>query len=152
MPARSAASTSSSKTFGERVEPRPITGPEPSAWLPFSFSSIPGASVAWVTSTATARSGSSAKAEVPPPLQADLLLDRGDAGDAARVAAALLAAPRELERDVGAEPVVHRARDQAIADQLSGGRIDHGRVADPEHLLRLVAVGGADVDVQAVEL
>ena len=85
-------------------------------------------------------------------IQADLLLDRGDAGDAARVAAALPAAACELERDVGAEPVVHRARDEAIADQLSGGRIDHGRVADPEHLLRLIAVGGADVDVQAVEL
>ena len=67
MPASSAAATSSSKTLGERVEPRPITGPEPSAWLPVSFSSIPGASVAWVTSTATATSGRRAKAEVRAP-------------------------------------------------------------------------------------
>ena len=60
IPSRSAVSQSSSKTFGERVEPRPITGPEPSGWLPCSFSSIPGVSVAWVTSIAIARSGSTA--------------------------------------------------------------------------------------------
>ena len=52
---------------GERVEPRPITGPEPSGWLPSSFSSTPGASVAWVTSTAIAMSGRTAKAEVRAP-------------------------------------------------------------------------------------
>ena len=34
IPSASAVSTKSSKTFGESVEPRPITGPEPSGWLP----------------------------------------------------------------------------------------------------------------------
>ena len=67
MPSASAVSTSSSKTLGERVEPRPITGPEPSGWLPISFSSTPGASVAWVTSTAIAMSGRTSKAAVRAP-------------------------------------------------------------------------------------
>ena len=34
----------------------------------------------------------------------------------------------------------------------SGCGVDHDRVADPQQRERLVAVGGADVDVQAVEL
>ena len=67
MPSASAVSISSSETLGERVEPRKITVPEPSGWLPFSFSSTPGASVAWVTSTATARSGRTSKAAVRAP-------------------------------------------------------------------------------------
>ncbi len=67
IPASSAASTSSSKTLGESVDPRPIAGPEPSGWLPTCFSSTPGASVAWVTSIARARSGRTAKAAVRAP-------------------------------------------------------------------------------------
>ena len=64
IPSASAVSISSSETFGERVEPRPITGPEPSGLVPSSFSLTPGASVAWVTSTATATSGRTWKAAV----------------------------------------------------------------------------------------
>ena len=77
-PASSAAETSSSKTLGERVEPRPITGPEPSGCRPVSFSSIPGASVAWVTSTATATSGRNGEGRGAGAEKPDLLLDRGD--------------------------------------------------------------------------
>src|SRR4051794_37159470 len=53
MPSRSAVAASSSKTVGERVEPRARTGPEPSGCEPSFFSSTPGASVAWVTSDVT---------------------------------------------------------------------------------------------------
>ena len=41
------------------VEPRVSTGPEPKRWRPSSFSSLPGGSVANVTSTTTAMSGRS---------------------------------------------------------------------------------------------
>ena len=54
---RSAVSYSSSNSCGCNVEPRLIAGPEPSSCLPISFTSIPGASVAWVTSTTIAASG-----------------------------------------------------------------------------------------------
>src|SRR3954447_19513278 len=57
MPSASPASWSSSKTFGCRVAPRPITGPEPRWWAPCSRSSTPGTSVACVTSTTIATSG-----------------------------------------------------------------------------------------------
>ena len=63
-----------------------------------------------------------------------------------------LAAAQRLERDVGAEAVVHRARDQPVAGEAHGLGGDHRRVADPDQLARLVAVGGADVDVEALEL
>ena len=49
------------------IEPRVSTGPEPSSCLPDSFTSMPGASVACVTSTTTAASGSSANALVREP-------------------------------------------------------------------------------------
>ncbi len=67
MPSASAVSYSSSKTAGSSVEPRVSTGPEPNLWLPSSFSSVPGASVAKVTSTAIATSGSSEYAVVRAP-------------------------------------------------------------------------------------
>ena len=152
MPASSAVSTSSSNTFGERVEPRPITGPEPSGWLPISFSSTPGASVAWVTSTAMARSGRDLEGRGAGAEEADLLLDRGDGGEAAAQRVALVAAPQRLERDVGAEAVVHRARDQPVAGEAHRLGGDHDRVADADQRGGLVAVGGADVDVQALQL
>ncbi len=44
-----------------------MTGPEPSGWVPFSRSSMPGASVAWVTSTTIATSGRTACANVRAP-------------------------------------------------------------------------------------
>ena len=67
MPSASAVACSSSKTAGSSVEPRPITGPEPKRWRPSSFSSVPGASVANVTSTAIATSGRSENAVVRAP-------------------------------------------------------------------------------------
>ena len=85
-------------------------------------------------------------------MQPDLLLDRDHPGDRAGEAAALGASAGDLERDVGAEPVVHRPRDEPAAGQCHGLAGDHRRVADPDHPQRLVAVGGADVEVQAVEL
>ena len=56
----SAAATSSSRSFTARltIAPRVMTGPLPRPWSPSSPGSTPGASVAWVTSTTTARSGS----------------------------------------------------------------------------------------------
>ena len=48
--------------------PRSITGPDPKWWLPTSVSSMPGASVACVTSTAIARPGRSLCAIVRAPL------------------------------------------------------------------------------------
>ena len=67
IPDSSATSARSSKTTGESVEPRLITGPVPRWWLPSWFSSMPGASVACVTSTATASVGSRWKAAVRAP-------------------------------------------------------------------------------------
>ena len=91
------------------MEPRPITGPEPSGWLPVSFSSIPGASVAWVTSTATATSGRIAKAEVRAPKRPISSWTAATAANEPVDRGALVATPQRLEGDVGAESVVHRA-------------------------------------------
>ena len=63
----SAVSKSSSNRRWLSVEPRLSTGPEPSSCLPLSLTSMPGASVAWVTSTTIAASGSSANALVREP-------------------------------------------------------------------------------------
>ena len=73
-----------------------------------------------------------------------------DGGDRRPVGAAVLTATRHLEGDVGAEPVVHRPRDQAVTGEPEWLRIDHDRVADSEQRQGLVVVGGPDVDVQAV--
>ena len=59
MPSASAVSCSSSKIVGSSVEPRVSTAPVPNLWRPISFSSMPGWSVAKVTSTAIAMSGRS---------------------------------------------------------------------------------------------
>ena len=58
---------SSSNRPGLRVDPRPSTGPEPSACSPLSLTSMPGASVACVTSTMIAASGRRANALVRDP-------------------------------------------------------------------------------------
>ena len=152
IPAASAVSTSSSKTLGESVEPRPITGPEPKGWLPISFSSMPGASVAWVTSTAIARSGRTSKAAVRAPKRPISSCTAATAAKRAAGAVALVAAAQALERDVGAKAVVHRPRDQTLAGHRHRLGGDHDRVADPDQLLGLLAVGGADVDVHALQL
>ena len=83
MPSASAVSTSSSKTLGERVEPRPITGPEPSGMA---------ADLLLVDARGVGRVGDvDGDRDVGPDLegrgagaeQADLLLDRGDGGEGA---------------------------------------------------------------------
>ena len=68
MPSASPAACSSSNTGRvERRAARGCTGPEPNWWLPSSFSSMPGASVANVTSTTIAMSGRSEYAVVRAP-------------------------------------------------------------------------------------
>src|SRR5919112_2146070 len=62
MPSLSAVSIRPSVTTGLRFAARVMTGPLPKEWSPCSFLGIPGVSVAWVTSTAMAASGSSPKA------------------------------------------------------------------------------------------
>ena len=60
---------------------------------------------------------------MPRAVQPDLLLDRGDRRRRRAVEpAALVAAARDLERDVGAEPVVHRARDEPVAGERAPAR------------------------------
>ena len=152
MPSRSAVSTRSSKTFGDegRAAADHRAGAERVAadLLLLDAGGVGG--VGDVDDDRDRRLqqvGGGAGA-----VDADLLLDRGDAGDAGRVAAALVAATRDLERDVGAEAVVHRARGEPVAGERQRLGVDHHRVADPQHRQRLVAVGGADVDVQALEL
>ena len=147
MPSASAVSTSSSKTFGDRVEPRPITGPEPSG-CDAVFLLVDTGRVGRVgdvdgdRDVGTQLEGRGAGAE-----QADLLLHRGDAGHRAARAGALGAAAGRFERDVGAESVVHRLGDEAAAEHLHRFGADHDRVADADQRLGLLAVGGTDVDV-----
>ena len=152
IPSASPAACSSSNTRGSSVEPRVSTGPEPNLWRPISFSSMPGASVANVTSTTIATSGCSEYAVVRAPPNVISSCATADRGDVAGRAAGLGHQPRGLERDEAAEPVVHRARDDAAVGQLDRLAGDHRDVADPHHRARLVAVLRADVDVQVAQL
>jgi hypothetical protein len=152
MPSASAVSTSSSKTLGERVEPRPIAGPEPSGCDPISFSSTPGASggVGYVDGDRQIGAdleGGGASSEQP-----DLLLHRGDRGEGAGELAGCVGAAQALQGDVSAEPVVHRPRDEPLTGDRGRLGGDHHRVADPDHLGCDVAVLGADVDVHPFQL
>ena len=84
--------------------------------------------------------------------EGDLLLGDGRAVHVAGRAAGLGDEPRGLERHEAAEPVVERARDEPPVGQLDGLAGDHRHVADAHARARVVAVLGADVDVQALEL
>ena len=84
--------------------------------------------------------------------EGDLLLRDGGRVHVAGRAAGLGDQARGLERDEAAEPVVQRARDEPAVGQLDGLAGDHRDVADAHLRARLVAVLGADVDVQALEL
>ncbi len=152
MSAFAATSARSSKTMGERVEPRLITGPGAEVVASLLVLVDPGR-VGGVRDVDGDRQG---RLEVegggPGAVEADLLLGVGHAGDPARDLVGLGAAARDLQRDVGAEAVVHRARDEARALNAHRLAADHGRVADPHQLTGGVAVLGADVDVKLLEL
>ena len=77
----------------------------------------------------------------------DLLLHDAARRDVAGRAARFGHDPRGLEGDERAEPVVHRARDDAVVEQLLRLGGDDRDVADAHELARLVAVLRADVDV-----
>src|ERR1700727_264916 len=138
----SAMSMSRSVTRGCSTVPRAITGPEPSGCLVIGPSSIPGWSVAKITSTTMARSGSRAKALVRDP--AKLTSSWGTAVGGHQAGG--------LGRDVAADPVVQRARHQLAVGQLHRGDVDHAGVADAHHLASLVPVLGANVDVKVLDL
>src|SRR3954452_23959476 len=136
------------------VDPRVITGPLPISCLPCSFSSIPGASVAKVTSTTMATPGSSANALVVAP--ANVISSCATATAATSPGAPPPAVGRDqarrLERHERPQPVVHGARHHALAQQLYRLSRDHRDVADADDRPGLVSVLGPDVDVQVLEL
>ena len=107
------------------------TGPEPSGCAPSSLDVDAGrvGRVGHVDDDRdvgrAARSARRARAG-----EGDLLLHDGDRDDVAGRAAGLGDEPRRLERDVAAEAVVHRARDDAVVGQLDRLAVDHGDVAD----------------------
>ena len=129
-----------------------MTGPLPSAWSPSVRLLMPGASVAWVTSTTIATSGSSAKAAVIAPCRPTSSCAAATATKRPIRAAGLGDQPRGLERHPGAEAVVHRARRVAPVGQLDRLAGDDRDVADAHAAARVLAVAGADVDVQVLEL
>jgi hypothetical protein len=57
-----------------------------------------------------------------------------------------------MERHIGAQAVVQRARREPAVGKLHRSCVDHSDVADPRALARLCAVAGADVDVQIADL
>src|ERR1700722_13164179 len=120
----SAVSYRSSERRGLSVEPLLSTGPEPSSCLPDSFTSMPGASVAWVTSTTIAASGCSEKALVREPPNVVSSCAAATATNSQRA---------RLQRHERAEPVVEGARGDAPVGQLERITIDHRYVADPHH-------------------
>ena len=129
-----------------------ITGPEPVGCLPSSLRLWPGGSVENVTSTTMATPGSSANALVRAPAKLISSWADGDRGHIAGRAALLGDQPRRLQRDEGAEPVVHRARDHPAVEQLDRLAGDDRDVAEPHLGARVVGVLGPDVDVQVLEL
>src|SRR3954465_5903155 len=145
IPSASAVSRSSSKTRGWIVEPRVMTGPLPSGCLPpTSLGSMPGASVACVTSTTTATCGSSENAVVLAPakvISSCTTATPATAPGAPPASATARAAPRApaggargLGRDVRAEPVVHRAGGDAVVGELDRVAGDHRHVTDADQL------------------
>ena len=142
------------RRFGDRVEPRPITGPGPER-VRARLLLLDSRGVGGVGDVDDDRDVGLAagRPRCAPPWRPISSWTAATPATSAVQPAALVAATRDLERDVGAEPVVQRARDQPARRRArSGSASDHDRIADPQQLERLVAVGGADVDVQAVEL
>src|SRR5438105_2700790 len=79
---------------------------------------------------------------------ADLLGDGGDRDDVDLRVAGLADPPCRLERDVAAEAVVERTRDEPPVRQLERLPLPHADVADADARGRFRAVARADVDVQ----
>ena len=152
MPSASAASISSSLIAGCIDVPRSMTGPEPKWCLP-DLGLVDPRRVGRVRDVDGDREpGPQAVRHRPRAVEPGLLLHGGDGDHVAGRAAGLGDEPRGLERDVAAEAIVHRARGDAAVRQLDRIAVDHGHVADPHERARLVAVLGADVDVQLLEL
>src|SRR3954447_299746 len=139
--------------------PRMIAAPEPSSIFPCSLASPPGTSVAHVTSIAIAISGSSANTAVREPgceraprgaraviAGIDLFLHGGNGDDIDLRVTGLGYAARGLERDVRAEPVVHRLRGDPVVRQLERLAHPDRGVARAHELLRVFARRRADVD------
>src|ERR1019366_7944897 len=126
-------------------------GPEPSSCLPASLTSIPGASVAWVTSMTMAASGSRAKALVREPPQGVSSWAGAPTPSPPRRPPARGHEPCRLEGHEGPEAVVQGARCQPPVGQLQRLGVDHRHVPDSHHLARLLAVAGADVDVHLAQ-
>ena len=148
----SATSARSSKTTGESVEPRLMTGPGAQVVAAFlvlvdagrvgGVGHVDGDRECWLEVE-----GSGACA-----VEADLLLGVGDARDAARdLVRARRSAARLQERRTSRGGCPSSARPGANPGRASG-RADHGGVADPHQLARGIAVLGADVDVKLLEL
>src|SRR5262249_32690113 len=81
----------------------------------------------------------------------DLFLRRCDRHDVCG-AWAVGVAPQCLEHHEGPDPVVDRARDQAIVRKLDGSRVDHTRIAYAKPLLGFASRGCADVDPEVGHL
>ena len=60
--------------------------------------------------------------------------------------------PQRLGHDVGADAVVDAAGDEAAAREILARRVEHGGVAHPHALQRLLAVRGPDIDPQIDDL
>ena len=78
---------------------------------------------------------------------ADLLLHGGDGDDVDLRVARLSDAPRRLERDVGAEPVVERARDEPAVRQLERLAAPDAGVAEPDERRGLLARSSAPMSM-----
>ena len=134
IPASSAVSTSSSKTFGERVAPR-IDHRAGAERVAAELLLVDAGGVGGVGDVDDdARSGRTAKAEVRAPKRPISSCTAAIAAKLPLSDVALVAAPQRLEGDVGAEAVVHRARDRAVAGEAQRLGGDHHRVADPDQL------------------
>src|SRR3954465_6944398 len=162
MPSASAAAGGSSNRRGSGVEPRPITGPEPNLCEPSSFSSVPGSSVAKVTSTAIAMSGRSEYAVVREPANvisscatAAAITSPGapPASATSRAASNATKQPRRLssERDI-TRPLGSSTGSPPPVGQPARLAPDHADVPDPHPRAGVISVARADVDVQLAQL
>ena len=151
MPSCSAVASSSSVTAGCSDIPRAITGPEPSSCL--VVTELDAGLVGRVGDVDDDRDvGLQAEGARARAGERRLLLRDREPEHVARRAAGGRDEPRRLGGHVGADPVVQRARGDPVVAQRQRRDVDHADVADADQRPRLVAVGGADVDVQVLGL